>query len=367
MSVTLNGTSGLVFSDGTIQGTAGGMAFRNRVINGDMRIDQRNAGASVNHPGSVLYTLDRWVLNCGSSSKISIQQNAGGVTPPAGFKNYLGITSLSSYAVTGNESYALEHITEGINIADFNWGTSNAAPAALSFWVRSSLTGTFGGSIATSNGTIWVMPFTYTISSANTWTYITVSVPAGTSAVPFTDSGAGIYVRFGLGSSGSNTGGTAGVWTSAGNFIQPATTVSVVGTNAATFYVTGVQFEKAAAPTLFEHRPIGTELALCQRYYERVTINGSMPVAITHVFGPATCYGVYPYKVEKRASPTGVSSGTFIALTASGAAAGGSLTFDTLTTSHARIGITGASGLTSGNASSVWGDSNPMMAFNAEL
>ena len=306
MSVTLNGTSGLSFSDGTIQGTAAGNSFRNRIINGDMRIDQRRAGASVTHPGTSLYTLDRWVLNCGSSSKISIQQNAGGVTPPAGFKNYLGITSLSSYAVTGNESYTLEQIVEGINIADFNWGTANAAPAALSFWVRSSLTGTFGGSIATSNGTIWVMPFTYTISSANTWTYITVSVPAGTSAVPFTDSGAGIYVRFGLGSSGANTGGTAGVWTSAGNFIQPATTVSVVGTNAATFYVTGVQFEKAAAPTLFEHRPIGIELALCQRYYE---ILGWSAVMLPWGSGTQVVRTVQQFSVQKRASPT-VTMGT---------------------------------------------------------
>ena len=246
------------------------MGFRNRIINGEMRIDQRNGGASVT-PSTGQYTLDRWRGNSTQASKYTIQRNAGAVTPPVGFTNYLGVTSLSAYAVSGNDSFAFEQIIEGYNISDLNWGTANAIPATLSFWVRSSLTGTFGASLATANGTIWVVPFSYTIALANTWTYITVAIPAGTSAVPFTDNQSGIFVRFGLGSSGTSAGGTPGVWTSAGNYIQPAGTVSVVGTNGATFYITGVQLEAGSVASPFERRDIGRELMMCQRYYWQLT------------------------------------------------------------------------------------------------
>ena len=242
--------------------------YRNRIINGDMRINQRNAGASVTI-GTSGYVLDRWRHNVSQANKFSVQRNAGSITPPAGFTNYLGITSLSAYSVTGNESFSTEHIIEGFNVADLDWGTANAKAATLSFWVRSSLTGTFGGSIATTKTAVWVMPFTYSIASANTWTYVTINIPAATSTGGTNnDNTDGVYLRFGLGAAGTATGGTAGTWTSAGNFVQPAGTVSIVGTNGATFYITGVQLEAGSVATPFERRSYGQELALCQRYYE---------------------------------------------------------------------------------------------------
>jgi hypothetical protein len=243
------------------------LGFRNRIINGDMRIDQRSNGLSIT-PINGQYALDRYACSLSQAGKYSVQQNAGSVTPPAGFTNYFGVTSLSAYAVTGNDRFAIEQIIEGFNISDFNWGTSAAVPATLSFWVRSSLTGTFGGSIATTRTAIWVMPFTFTISSANTWTYITVAVTAPTATGGAnTDNSQGIYVRFGFGSAGTAAGGTAGVWTSSGNFTQPASTVSVVGTNGATFYFTGLQLEAGSVATPFERRDIGRELIMCQRYF----------------------------------------------------------------------------------------------------
>jgi hypothetical protein len=265
---TINDASG--GSNAVLYGVAApanSMGFRNRIINGDMRIDQRNAGASVT-PTTAVYTLDRWTSSLSQSSKYSVQQNAGAVTPPSGFANYLGVTSLSSYSVTGNDAFAVEQIIEGFNIADLAWGTASATPATLSFWARSSLTGTFGGSIATTKTAVWVMPFSYTISSANTWTYVTVQVTAPTSTGGTnTGNTAGAYLRFGLGCAGTATGGTVGVWTSAGNYVQPAGTVSVVGTSGATFYITGVQLEAGSVASPFERRDYGRELALCQRYY----------------------------------------------------------------------------------------------------
>lgn len=249
------------------------MGFRNRLINSDMRIDQRNAGASVSNIAGPIYTLDRWVVIAAQASKITIQRNAGTVTPPAGFTNYLGITSSSSYPVTANESFSLEQIIEGFNVADLNWGTASAVPATLSFWVRSSLTGTFGGSIATTKTAIWVMPFSYTVSVADTWTYVTVSVTAPTATGGAnTDNTAGVYVRLGLGATGTSAGGTAGVWTNASNYTQPSGTVSVVGTNGATFYITGVQLEAGTVASPFERRDYGRELMMCQRYFYRRTV-----------------------------------------------------------------------------------------------
>jgi hypothetical protein len=196
MTTIVNGTSGITFSDGSVQNTAA-IGFRNRIINGAMVIDQRNAGASVT-PTTETYTLDRWKTSVTQASKLSIQQNAGSVTPPVGFKNYLGITSLSSYAITSSDIFAEWQAIEGYNVADLGWGAAGAATVTLSFWVRSSLTGTFGGSIS-NNGATRTYPFTYTVSAANTWEQKSVTIPGDTSGTWLSTNGVGMYIFFGLG------------------------------------------------------------------------------------------------------------------------------------------------------------------------
>ena len=264
MSLILNGTDGVQFNDASLQGAAASpYVLKNRIINGDMRIDQRNAGASVTITGDA-YTLDRWLARASQSSKFTLQQNAGSVTPPAGFTNYLGITSTSAYSVTAGDLFAVEQRIEGFNTADLAWGTANAKTVTLSFWVRSSLTGTFGGSLVNSafNRSY---PFTYTISSANTWTQISVTIAGDTSGTWLTTNGLGIAVWFSLGA-GSTYSGTAGAWSSSG-LISATGATSVVGTNGATFYFTGVQLEQNTSATPFERRLYNQELANCQRYY----------------------------------------------------------------------------------------------------
>jgi len=237
--------------------------MRNRIINGAMVIDQRNAGASVANPANT-YTLDRWTSIASLNSKFSIQQNAGSVTPPVGFTNYLGVTSSSAYSVLTGNAFVLQQAIEGYNTADLGWGTANAKTVTLSFQVYSSLTGTFGG-VITNSAQNRSYPFTYTISSANTWTSASVTIAGDTSGTWIgATNGIGMSVFFGLGV-GASLSGTAGAWAGAA-YYSATGAVSVVGTNGATFYITGVQLEVGTQATSFEYRQYGTELSLCTRY-----------------------------------------------------------------------------------------------------
>ena len=237
--------------------------FKNRIINGAMVIDQRNAGAQVTNTAGSVYTLDRWVMYGSQASKFTLQQNQGSVTPPVGFTNYLGCTSSSAYSVGASDYFGFQQIVEGLNMSDLAWGTANAKSVSLSFWVRSSLTGTFGGALQNSGAT-YNFPFSYTISSANTWTYITVPITGPTSGTWTVSNTAFVFVAFSLGS-GSTYTTTGGAWTSSVAF-QATGSTSVVGTNGATFYITGVQLEVGSTATSFDYRPYTTELGLCYRY-----------------------------------------------------------------------------------------------------
>jgi hypothetical protein len=257
-----------------------------------MRIDQRNAGASVTPNNS--YTLDRWSSVNTQTSKFTVQQSS---VAPSGFKNSLLVTSSSAYSIGAGDAFAFGQAIEGFNVADLGWGTASAATVTFSFWVRSSLTGTFGGALQNS-GNARNYPFSYTISAANTWEQKTVTIAGDTSGTWLTNNGVGIQVFFGLGC-GSTFSGTAGAW-AAGNIISATGAVSVVGTSGATFYITGVQLEKGSTATSFDVRPYGTELALCQRYYE-VCVGGALTSANTNggYIGSAVNYAV-----AKRATPT---------------------------------------------------------------
>ena len=282
--------------------TESNMAGRNRIINGDMRIDQRNAGALVT-PANSQYLVDRWQASLTQASKYTAQQNAGSVTPPTGYSNYLGFTSSSAYSVTSGDVFGFGQVIEGFNAADFGWGTANAQTVTLSFWVRSSLTGAFGGAVK-NDGDTRNYPFTYTINSANTWEHKTVTIAGDTSGTWNSTNGVGMNIRFSLGC-GTTYSGTAGAWT-ATNIWQPTGSTSVVGTSGATFYITGVQLEAGSVATPFEHRQYGQELALCQRYF--VKYGGDSPYEVVAVSGLASnsttgqFYNTFPVRMRVKPS-----------------------------------------------------------------
>jgi hypothetical protein len=280
--------------------------FKNRIINGAMVIDQRNAGASYTQVNGA-YNLDRWAGNSynggAATNKFSVQRSA---TAPTGFSNSLLVTSLSASSTTTSDIYNIEQKIEGFNFADFMYGTANAQTFTLSFWVRSSLTGTFGGAIK-NEARNRAYPFTYTISAANTFEYKTITIAGDTTGTWVgATNGTGLYISFGLGV-GSGFSGTAGAW-AAGDLFSATGASYVVSTNGATFYITGVQLEKGSTATSFDYRPYGTELALCQRYYQNInSANGSTSyTSFAYGFVAATIYGFFQFPLlgSMRATPT---------------------------------------------------------------
>jgi hypothetical protein len=279
--------------------------FRNRIINGDMRIAQRGTAAvTANNE----FPVDRFMAGNTSDGSFTAQQDT---SAPAGFTTSIKYTTTTVDAtLTGTQNLTVRHRIEGFSVSDLGWGTANAQAVTLSFWVRSSLTGSFGGGLRNSAANR-SYPFTYTISAADTWEYKTVTVPGDTSGTWVVDNGIGIRLDFALGA-GPDVSGTAGAWTS-NNHLSVTGAVSVIGTNGATFYITGVQLEKGTVATPFERRPFGTELNLCCRYFWKTPASttygypsNNATVTSGYFFGQS-----FSLPVQMRAAPTGTKFGTF--------------------------------------------------------
>jgi hypothetical protein len=334
---------------------------RNRIINGAMEIDQRNAGASVT-PADNSYTLDRWLSRqVEASSKFSVQQSS---TVPTGFNNSLLVTSLSAYSVSAADFFAQEQRIEGFNTADLQWGTVNAKIVTLSFWVRSSLTGTFGGALRNGDNNR-SYPFTYTISAADTWEQKTITVAGDTSGSWNKTNGIGLRITFGLGV-GSTNSGTAGSWAGT-QFLSATGATSVVGTNGATWYLTGVQLEVGSTATPFERRQFGTELALCQRYFYR--IGGSQSLAGVTAYDATTVYdgNPNPYPVPMRVTPTITNSGTFTLNDGLGSSQSVTPAWTIQTIGFRPSGVGFSSGLVTGRTYYLTLNSNVLINISAEL
>ena len=349
------------------------MGFRNRLINSDMRIDQRNAGASVAITTSDNYITDRFFGIVSANSKLTGQQNAGSVTPPAGFSNYLGMTVAGSANVTvgASDAYSIGQQIEGYNMADLAWGTASAASVTLSFWVRSSVTGTFGGSLRNSAANR-SYPFTYTISAANTWEQKSVTIAGDTSGTWLTTNGIGIRLLFGLGV-GSTFSGTAGAWVGANN-VSATGAVKLIETNSATFYITGVQLEAGTVASPFERRDYGRELIMCQRYYYRVSTAASNATLGSGFANNSTIARIFvPFPVEMRTEPsaldqTGTASDYKIAYQTTSATCSAVPTFSNASKIGSGISLTVASGLTGGNGVTVERNANTAyFGWSAEL
>jgi hypothetical protein len=277
-------------------------SFRNRIINGDMRIDQRNAGGIVTVNSSAnFYPVDRYKCTASSSGGgiFTLQRDTNA---PAGFTNSLKVVVTTADSTLANTSiYMVTQVIEGFNIADLGWGT-NVKPVTLSFWVRSSVASTdeshMGGVIRNLfDGATSSYPFSYTINSANTWEQKVVTIAGPNTGTFGTTNNEGITVGFTFGSS-SDRLGTDATWSS--NLWGPTGMTHLISTLNATWYITGVQLEEGTVATPFEHRPIGTELALCQRYCQKLRSFELCKMRESD----RTSIGTYQFVIEMRATPT---------------------------------------------------------------
>lgn len=297
--------------------------FRNRIINGAMVIDQRNAGAAVT---TSTYCPDRWRVENVSDGTFSAQQVSDA---PTGFvKSLKWTTTLADTSLAATQYAIVRQGIEGYNTADFMWGTASPATITISFWVKSTLTGTFGGTVSNSafNRSY---PFTYTISAASTWEQKTVTITGDTTGTWETTNSAGIQLYFGLGV-GSTYSGTAGAWAGSG-LISATGAVNVIGTLNATWQITGVQLEAGSTASPFEYRPYGTELALCQRYLPAFNaVGASDPICSAYMQSTTTMRAVFVHKVSARVPPTGLTAtagSTFQFSGTGGVSGSGSLSF----------------------------------------
>jgi hypothetical protein len=375
MTMVISGSDGVTFPDSTTQNTTDRYGFVNRIINGDMRIDQRNAGAAITiNSASNTYSVDRFFGRGDTSDGVfTLDQTT---TVPAGFTNsVLATVTTADASIGATQRYQIGHRIEGFNVADLGWGTASAKTVTLSFWVRSSLTGTFGGAL-TNSAADRSYPFSYSISVANTWEQKSVTIAGDTTGTWLTDSGIGIQLLFSLGA-GSTYLGTAGSW--AATLYTGATgQTQVIGTLNATWYVTGVQLEVGSVATPFERRPYGTELALCQRYYYKISGSGTGTSTLGVGFNTLTTagIGVTSFPVTMRDRPTALeqsgTAGDYVVAHANTATACSAVpTFAAGTTKESGLStFTVASGLTAGQGSRVASASNnssAYLAWSAEL
>jgi hypothetical protein len=313
----------------------------NRIINGDMRIDQRNGGA----PGTATgYTVDRWVFSASQLAKGTWNRGTG----TAAFPYCLLFQSSSAYALVAADTFGFYQPIEADMISDFQWGTAAAQPVTLSFWAASSLTGTFGGSLRNA-ATNRSYPFTYSLPTT-AWTKITITIPGDTAGTwVMSGNGVGLYVDFGLGA-GATFSGPAGAWAGA-NYTSALGAVSIVSTNGAYLSITGVKLEIGSVATPFNRQSLAKSMADCQRYFVGLG-SGAYVNLNVQGFGNAAGYATFVQwsaPVTMRAAPT-ISAAWGSFTSASGAtpiALGDNRTIQGSITSTATGGFAGTLTITS--------------------
>ena len=281
-----------------------GASFKNRIINGDMRIDQRNAGASIANATVFSWPVDRFRMTSVTNNTATLQR-VEDAPANTSFMYSTRITCTAGQTLNSTSYHNFGQPIEGSNVADFKFGTAAARTITVSFWVKSSLTGTFGGSINSFvSSPVRSYVFQYAISTANTWEYKTVTIPGDVAGTWPKTTSAGLYLLFVLGEGSQNATATPNTWLDADRRFVTGNVMPMTVTGS-TWQMTGVQVELGSTATAFDYRSIGTELALCQRYCFVITYDANNPVLFTGYWGTANALEGFQYfPVTMRTIPT---------------------------------------------------------------
>ena len=341
-------TTGLTGSNLSVSTLVMGSSFlRNRIINGDMRVFQRNTVANTNGE----YSVDRWryvITSTGTAQATQSQVSPEGFTESILFDVVTVDTSIAA-----SELAALYQSIEGYNISDLYWGAVGAKSVTLSFWVYSTTTGTFCVSFRNgSNDRSYIAE--YTINAINTWEYKTITVPGPTTGTWDTTNGEGLSIIFTV-AVGTTYRTTANAWAS-GNFLGTANQTNLLANAANSIRFTGVQLEEGTVATPFERQLYNAQLAQCQRYYYRVTAAGTSRIFGNGYVTSATIADfTTPFPVTMRDEPsaleqTGTAANYIVVAGAGGVTCSAVPTYLTSTQWGAQYRLTVASGLTTGQA-----------------
>ena len=267
MSLQLNGTAGVTYNDGSNQPAAASpYGLKNRIINGNMAIDQRNNGSSAT-ANSNAYFVDRLQLQASGSPPVLTGERV--TDAPNDFKYSMKFTTnATTDTLTASEAVTPRQNIEGFNVADFNFGNANAKEFTVSFWVKGSVTGTYGFCVMNAGFNRHYVT-TYNINSANTWEKKTITLTADTSGTWDATTGVGVRIMFPIDTGPDMETTTTETW-GTGDYRRTSSCVKLLQTSSATWQITGLQVELGSTATPFENRMYGTELALCQRYYQPV-------------------------------------------------------------------------------------------------
>jgi hypothetical protein len=338
--------------------------FKNKFINGNMAIDQRNAGASITGTGGGKYATDRWRWDMDSTPTLAIQQST---TAPTGYGYSLYANFTASTTVSAGASNTVLQKIEGYNTVDLAFGTASAQSISISFWVRGSVTGTYGVGIANAAST-WSYPAQYTINSANTWEYKTISLSGATSGTFIgATNGIGLVVLFDMGS-GTSSEGTANTWQS-GLKTRVSGNVNLCTQSSATWYITGVQLEVGTTATNFDFRSIGTELGLCYRYYYQMNGVTNQDILVGTACDQTTWLRYsFALPTTMRAAPSLVSAGgtSYANLISSGGRASTSISLDNTSATNACVNLYSA-GISAGTTGTFRLQAGLYLGLSAEL
>lgn len=334
--------------------------FKNRIINGACVINQRVVSSTTTNG---TFPVDRWYFGVSTAGTLTAQQSTG---VPAGFVKSIAFTKTTGNAPAAGEFNYFTQAIEGYNIGDLGWGTANAKAITLSFWAYSGATGTFSGSLRNNgSGGFRAYPFTYVISSANTWTYCSITIPGDTSGSWSTDAAAGVYVFFDLGS-GTSARAAAGSW-AVGNYIgATGSSTYPTSTSGGSMTFTGFQFEVGTTATNFDYRPYGTELSLCQRYFYSI-INTATRLCIGFIPSSNNAYGITTLPVPMRVAPTISYSGSFYGVDASATGRGMTAGTDGTTPTIVTYYFTAGFNLNAGNATMLGLSSSGYVWASSEI